>query len=311
MRRSRLTVERTGHTATQIGPRLYLEGGFSDEVGRQHAQHQHCLLDINSLRLRKLSPTEEGRWKSYCVSFHTATLVEDRILLLGGLDESMRRLPNNLNVRWYDPVLQVISSPVCKGALPETRQRHVAGFFEQKREVVVFGGSTWGAEKMNDLWAVNVDKMEFYRRSYKGRVPSRQSSNMAVTHGSLMYIFCHRDVQLYVLDYRGKFPQWSETGRVGDVPRQVYGGGLSLYRGKLIMFGGVVARNFVNDLYVFDLATQVWTQVEERPKPSVVLLGSYFPPPLARHIPVVMRSKIIMIGGTKRRLDELLELHIS
>ena len=304
-------MERTGHTATQIGPRLYVEGGFSEEVGREHAQHQHCLLDINTGQCSKLFPTVEVQSEIYGVSYHTATLVDDRILLLGGLDERIWRLPNDLNVRWYDPLLEVISSPVCKGTLPQTRQRHVAGYFERKREVVIFGGSTWDSAKMNDLWAVNVDKMEFYRRSYKGRVPSQQSSHMAVTHGSLMYIFCHRNVQLYVLDYRGKVPQWSETGRVGDVPRQVYGGGLSLYGGKLIMFGGVVARVYVNDLYVFDLATQVWTQVETEPKRSVVLLGSYSPPPLARHIPIVVTSKIMMIGGTERRLDEVLELHIS
>ena len=304
------TIERTGHTALQIGGRVYIEGGYSNAVDRTVYQPQHCVMDVRTLKYRRLYPTvAEGTIA--CMSYYSATLVDGQLLLLGGKNEVTDQLPATFTVRWFDPVLNTVTSPACRGTLPLTRKRHVAGFMEHRREVMVFGGITFQQDTLNDLWAVHVDKMEFYLVGYKGQVPSNQASHMAVTDGRRMYMYCHRDRQVFVLDCRRRVPQWSSTRGTGDVPRPVFGGSLTLYEGKLIMFGGVSGGVSINDLYVYDLATQAWTKADNGVNGDIEVSGQVFPQPIARHLGIKIKSKIVFIGGTFQRLDDMWQLHIS
>lgn len=303
------SIERTGHTATLIGSRIYIEGGFSVVQSRFSVVPQHCLIDTQTLSCELIQPAVEPIGQNDAVSYHTATLVDDRILLLGGYDEVEQGLFVTLNARWYDPVLQRISSAFCRGKMPCSRVRHVAGFLEHRREVIVFGGKQAQDITLNDLWALQVDTMEFSQVRYKGKVPSPQSSHMSLTHGRLMYIHCHRDLQLFVLDYRGKVALWSSTGSAGDVPKQVYGGSLSLHRGKILLFGGIRDHRYLNEMYAFDLNSRIWTMVNQTSVPRLV--NTLIPPPTARQVAIQVKNKILLIGGSQHRLDETWELHIT
>lgn len=311
--RNEWTIERGGHSATQVGRKVYVFGGYSDEAGRQTPQPQHCWFDLNTYEWETCEPVadvEEG------ICYHTATLVDDRILVLGGFDEGRLTYFSDFHVRWFDPVMNTYTRVEGKGEVPTSRFRHVAGYFESKREVLIFGGKE-NITPLDGLFSMNVDTLKFVRRSWKGKAPPGQSSHFACMNKEQMFIFCNHgeddEFELKVLDYSGRTPQWSSTARKGDIPRGVYGASMNYINGKLIVFAGVVQEEFVADLYVFDLKGQVWTKVtnETTATSEIVLKEGVYPEATARQVGILTQSKIMFIGGADGRLDEMWELHIS
>lgn len=304
-------VERCGHTATQVGRKVFVIGGYSDEDGRDELQPQYCLSDTETYEWEILHPKVEANLEAG-VCYQSATLVEDRILLLGGFDEGELGFFPTCRVRWFDFLLNTVTWQAVHGDLPSSRFRHVSGFMERRREVLIFGGNHDGFKKLDDLYSFHVDKMRFAKVGFKGAPPSAQSSHMACTCDQIMFIFSHRDLLLFVLDYRGRTAQWSTLANLGDVPRAIYGGSMNYYEGRILIYGGVVEEEYQEELYVYDLSSQVWTHANSM-KPQSPLYYSHERSPrrTARHIGIACPSKIVMIGGAEHRLDETWELHIS
>ena len=308
------TIERGGHTATRIGDKVYIIGGYSDDAGRDEKQPQYCLFNSNTNDWQLLEPIGD---KTEVISYHSATLVDDRILLLGGFDEGSLTYFDRFHVRWYDPVLNTLTWVECKGKVPSSRFRHVAGWFEVVRELIVFGGKE-SDSALGEMFALHVDSMEFSPVVQKGSLPPPQSSHFSCVTGKKMFVFCNHgginDFGLFILEYSGRFALWSLTPRLGDMPQGIYGATINLWQDKLIVFGGVVKEEFVDDLYVFDLTTHHWTHVTASSNDKnnlITLAGEQRPIPTARHIGINFDSKILYFGGAGNRLDATWELHLS
>lgn len=306
-------VERVGHTATQMGNRVYLVGGYSDRLGYEFLQPQHCLFNTSTYKWSLLLPhreigIEEG------VSYHSAALVDDRILLLGGYDEVGQRTMRNFSVRWFDPTMNTVRDQPFKGKPPCARFRHVTGYFERLHEVIVFGGKTEQGRKLSDLFSFHVEKMRFIELQAKGAGPRAQSSNFGCVHGAAMYMFCHFEAQLFRLEYNGRLAQWSSMPKAGEVPGRLYGASMNVVNNSLVIFGGIIAEVYQADLYVFDLLEGVWKHYDKdssKMKNNRDMSGKKFPEPTSRQVGVVVKSKIVLIGGADKRLDETWELCVS
>lgn len=289
-------------------------GGYSNDRDRENLQPQHCLLNLDTFEWELLRPDVDV---VECVTSLSATLVDDRILMLGGFNESILRYFPAFNIRWFDPVMNSVTVATAKGDIPTSRYRHIAGFFEHRREVIIFGGKERNTP-LPDLYSLNVDAMEFTSLTHKGRAPPPQSSHFACMQGHVMFVFCNNglegDFELWLLEYWRSKPQWSLTTKAGEIPREVYGGSMNYYDNKLIVYGGVVNGAVQKNLYVYDLKAQIWTDLTEAyegEKNGIVRKTDVSPGLLARQIGISLGSRIVMIGGSSTRLDDTWELLIS
>ena len=315
--------DRAGHTATQIGHKVYVVGGYSDELGRDTLQPQYCVLDTQKLEWELVHPEEEVKqvlpdgqgFQGEGACYHTATLVDDRILLLGGYNEAEFVPFTEFRVRFFDPITNTVTRQHCNGSLPSSRFRHVAGYFEQRDEVVIFGGTKGSLTKVNELFAFHVRKMECTAVIYRGNPPSPQSSHVACMQSNLMFIYCHRELCLFTLKFFANRAYWSDVKRIGDIVPATYGGSLNVMHGKLVLFGGYVSEQVHRGLYLFDLATGIWAEVAEEPaersSAQYIMEGDLWPTHAGRHVGVVVKSTIMLIGGSGRRLDSSWALHVT
>ena len=132
--------------------------------------------------------------------------------------------------------------------VPSHTWKHVAEFFEAKREIVVHGGEPKVENGLitNQLYALDVDTKTWRKLSYKGAQPTDQASHMSCLNatGDEMFVFAsyYSDPtlsELYLFDYQGSVPCWELIKCTGNIPTGLYGGCLILVQGRyLFLFAG-------------------------------------------------------------------------
>lgn len=304
------------HTSTLIGRKVYVIGGYETLHLDYHLESQHCLLSLD-LQTYEWKILESKVDMTEIVTSHSATLVDDRILLLGGFNRGESKPFGYFPIRWFDPVMNTVKKETGWGAVPTSRFGHVAGFFESRRQVLIHGGME-KYDRLADLYALNVDTMEFLFIKCTGRAPPPQHSHFACMHRDTMFMFCNYGnanvFELWLLEYKGFKPQWSLTDKTGEIPKGVEAGSMTYYYGKLIVFGGTVGFYETRDLHVFDLNRQVWTNVTAGSLDARNGISRRIGPaplPVTEHTGILVDSKIVFLGGSSNRLDESWELHIS
>lgn len=196
-------------------------------------------------------------------------------------------------------------------AMPMNTRKHIAEYFESKREIVVQGGRPSQIENRydNQLYALSVDKLVWRKLLSRGKGPQNtQSSHMSCLDAAKdrMFVFAAltRDdtvAKLYDFDYSRAIPYWTLVKTKGNIPDGIYGGSMDLVNGDtLIVFGGVIREIYIRDLYKLDLQSSVWTRILHNPTETTTAKVSVTgTPPLeqARHDSVAFDRKILYFGG--------------
>ena len=199
--------------------------------------------------------------------------------------------------------------PMTRGAsgaaLPKNIRKHIACYFESKREVVVHGGRPHERYRWdNELHAFDVDKLTWRKLRSHGKGPLNQSGHMSCVDPSTskMFVFAsYTDKsELYEFDYQERIPRWSFIPTYGKVPGSRNCARMDFVnRSTLVLFGGTMRKDPCRTLHKFDLRTSVWTEGKRiaRKESDEFEVSGLFPTTRSRHSSVVHNGTILYFGG--------------
>ncbi|VBB71802.1 Putative protein of unknown function [Podospora comata] len=176
----------------------------------------------------------------------TCTAVGKKLVIFGGGDGPAYYndvyVLDTVNYRWSKPKIMGSDQP---GRVPSRRRAHTACLY--KSGIYVFGGGD-GERALNDIWRLDVS--DFGKMSWKlVSGPSPSSSTTSVTDREI----------------RPKARGYHTANMVGS---------------KLIIYGGSDGGECFNDVWVYDVETHVWKQVNipvtyRRLSHTATIVGSY------------------------------------
>jgi N-acetylneuraminic acid mutarotase len=237
---------RSGHAAILVGRRLFIFGGSHYFRSKTHYNDLYY-LDLDEKRW--VQPTTKGDIPSPRTQC-SASLIGTKIWFFGGDLLYPNIFFNDLfefdteTFRWrkWFP----------SGDIPMPRVGHSASVFEKK--IYFWGGhsepegDSFGAQKFNDLYVLDTEKMEFTLLRQKGSVPSprawhsAQMSDNTQTMNGKIYIFggtangeTFNDV--YALDI--KTLTWKKCHMMGVPSRPTYFHLSAKIYNKILLWGGV------------------------------------------------------------------------
>lgn len=309
-------VEHTSHTVTQVGGKLYFLGGV---IGREY-------LPIDDLFILDL---EKSEWSSveipqgltvsgrFSLRGHTATLIEDKILFIGGVLRFVRNLvlmeETSDVVLCFDAVLDEFSVVETFGDDKNRRICfHSADLLQATNEIIIYGEfEESNGANVHLLCSLNALSMTWRKVSWKGKAPPVRSSHATCLVGDQLYIFSGLAPDysvkndMHVLSFASTVPVFSEISVI-SAPRKRYATALFHYKGHLYMFGGKKqceeGENIrLDDMHRFDLREQVWHEcfewrAGERPSPRCYYRG------------VHLGNRLLLFGGTQTSLLNALEI---
>ena len=250
-------VEREGHTATMVGPLMYVYGG-SSEVG--------YLDDVYVLNTHPAMPNSGEElsmaWGHVDVEGvpplgregHSAVRFGTHIIIFGGYTE--KGFSDELIV--LDTALSAWQRPAVTGPKPSAREGHTAFIFNNR--MYVFGGFMNGG-CLNDLYVLDLKTFAWEVGTATGTPPSRREDMGAIVRGNELLVtggcnfgkrkcFC----DLHVLNLGNM--QWREEKVSGAddktmTPREDHS--VSMVHGRAYVFGGcLLAQQCYNDMLTLE-----------------------------------------------------------
>ena len=208
--------------------------------------------------------------------------------------------------------------------LPHHTFKHLGQYFAMKGEIVVHGGRPDHLDDgySDQLFALEVEEMTWRKLTAKGKIPSMQSSHMSCVNscGNSMFVFASYEkapevAELYLFDYTLRYPVWSHIRTAGSLLSGIYGGSMDMVNDKfVIVYGGLVDGEDRRELYVYDIASQLWTEGKALPKQSEEFrVTGVQPGKRVRQASVVLSNKILYFGGECEHgeaLDDVLVLEL-
>lgn len=176
----------------------------------------------------------------------TCTAVGKKLVVFGGGDGPAYYndvyVLDTVNFRWYKP--KIVGDKV-----PSKRRAHTACLY--KNGIYVFGGGD-GVRALNDIWRLDVSDMN----TMSWRLISGSSSSSLTANGRSGGV---------AKEIRPKARGYHTANMVGS---------------KLIIYGGSDGGECFNDVWVYDVETQIWKQVNipityRRLSHTATLIGSY------------------------------------
>ncbi|KAF7817973.1 acyl-CoA-binding domain-containing protein 4-like isoform X1 [Senna tora] len=281
--------ERWGHSACFFQGLMYVFGGccgglhFSDVL----------TLDLEKMGWRQLGTTGEGPGPR---DSHSAVIVGHKMIVFGGTNGFKK--VNDIHV--LNLITKEWVRPECKGNPPSPRESHTATLLGNER-LVIFGGSGEGdANYLNDLHILDLGTMRWSSPEVKGDLPVPRDSHTTLAIGNKLFVYGGDCGDQYHGNLTVEGSSWPGV-RAGHAAVNIgTKASTSVY-----IIGGVGDKRYYNDVWVFDICTCSWTQLEIRgQKPQ----GRF------SHTAVVADMDIVIYGGcgeNERPLDELLVLQLG
>lgn len=196
-----------------------------------------------------------------CIKNHTATLVDNRLVVFGGYDG--RR--NHATVHIFDCESYIWSECVdIGGQPPEGRNGHTATLAERK--IFIIGG--WlgaGPLAAKDVHCLEVDRLSWCQPNIEGEAPGPMNMHTAdfFPHLRKIIVFRGGDGKAYLNDLHGldiDLLRWtgviSTSGRA-PIERANHS---SVVMGKLLyIFGGWNGARRLNDVSILDTNSMSWS----------------------------------------------------
>ena len=300
--------KRSHHSATLVGGKLYIFGGYTSADHRLHNDILVVEPTKNGYRESKLFvDPRRGDAAPLSRYGHSTNLVDEYLFVVGGTKLDGFCL---CTVYAFDLVLQVWLRVATHGKHHETVYKHVAEYIPGLDVVMCFGGRS-ELRFSNDVNCLDVRTMRWKALRPLGTPPAPRSNASSVMVGLTCFIFggqsgrvTFRDVHLLRMPADGRKASWSSPVVHGQPSKRVDGGLAYLY-GGIILFGGQdnVSKRQLNDLYVFDLHRRSWMKgVPENGrmlKGMVVEIRGHRPARRVGHTVTVMPNGVLLVyGGT-------------
>lgn len=304
-------LEHTGHTITQVSNFLYFLGGV---VSRRRVQlKEFYILDIHAHRWSSLMvPQGLDERPHFSLFGHTATLMDDRIIFIGGI--------LGLEGRDYSDLIFSLDLASKEFSLVETfgsSKRgpiafHSADMVSRKEDIIVYGGTQPNRDlDLHPLFALNARSMKWRKLFWKGQLPPSRSSHGTCLVEDSLYIFggVRADFAVlndtHVLCLANSVPTFSEV-KISTPPEKRFATVLFYFRGQIFMYGGkkqyYEGPNIrLTDMHRFDLREQKWHECLE-------WRASELPLPRCNHKGVPLGNKILLFGGTNKSIRTALAL---
>eukprot|EP00698_Gefionella_okellyi_P011574 TRINITY_DN3053_c0_g1_i1.p1 TRINITY_DN3053_c0_g1~~TRINITY_DN3053_c0_g1_i1.p1 ORF type:complete len:474 (-),score=80.48 TRINITY_DN3053_c0_g1_i1:16-1437(-) len=171
----------------------------------------------------------------------------------------------------------------------------------------------WGGRGQKQLcdpepFALDWQKREWIPIRAFGTPPTPRFQHIAVAFGNKLYIFgghdgkgsCYHDMHLLEIDFLNQRATWQLVRQSGAIPRLSGASSSVVIGNRMVVIGGSNAKDFSNDVFMFDPATTFWTQLS----PTGTL-----PRPRAAHTSCVVNGRIFVFGGSNGSL-RLNDLHV-
>ena len=306
------TLKRTAHSATLVGGKIYILGGLN--VFGTDALVRIFIFDITSTTWTTLPVPQglDGR-DVFSLFAHTGTLIEDRILFIGGFI-GMEGVECSDLVFSLDLVRREFTVNETTGHHRGPIADHSADLLPREEHIVVYGGQAGDEGFTSDpLYSLNVKSMKWSRLPFKGRAPSPRGNHGSCLVYKTLYIFggasnnyrVLRD--LHILDLAPSVPEFSEV-ITAYAPEIRFGTVFVHDRGQLFLFGGKSSffgeDDRLNDLYRFDLRNKSWHSCGRWMAAN---------PPLERsnHKAVKLQNRVLVFGGVTVNFGRILQLALD
>ena len=179
---------------------------------------------------------------------------------------------------------------------------------------LLFGGTDQHQKPRNDLWFFDFETRLWQREARNSTlVPDPVSKHSMTVAGDEVYVFggslAHGkfSYKMYKIDAKNR-SQWLEVRPLGgkSFDLRLTGHSVVFHRelNALLLFGGIrtdVARfsRLSHRLYIFDLETRVWSELESPSK------GPFRPPERAFHTAHVIGDYMVVFGGYSHRHNQI------
>ncbi|KAJ8488304.1 hypothetical protein ONZ45_g14004 [Pleurotus djamor] len=171
-------------------------------------------------------------------------------------------------------------------------------------DLFLFGGLVHELPR-NDLYLFSTTNLSATLLQTGGEIPSPRVGHASALVSSVLIVWGGdtkadskskptdpQDDGLYLLNINTR--EWTKVTVHGPAPVGRYGHAVAMIASKFFVFGGQVDRDFLNDLWSFDLNSLRTKAVWERYEPAT----PDRPPPRTGHVCVTFGERIIIFGGT-------------
>lgn len=250
---------------------------------------------------------------------HTATLVDDKIYLVGGTHVGYLK-----DVHIYDIALNAWSECVVEKEIFPHIYTHTAHFAERFGKILVVCGITTEFGYSGNVYALETEKTLWTQCKPKGQGPtcyfhaSCIGSNKIYVTGGLAPNQTQATMEsVYVFDFSYGLRQcaWSSI-EVNGFPYRIHYGGAMVYlqQEKILYLGGESLhprQNFSaleGFLYLYDLRANSVEMIRER---GAVTCSGHAPGKRRNFGLAQLHSKVLVFGGCDKEADPMFELDIS
>eukprot|EP01130_Rhizamoeba_saxonica_P006138 TRINITY_DN2436_c0_g1_i6.p1 TRINITY_DN2436_c0_g1~~TRINITY_DN2436_c0_g1_i6.p1 ORF type:complete len:312 (-),score=74.62 TRINITY_DN2436_c0_g1_i6:50-985(-) len=194
-------------------------------------------------------------------SYHTATLVGNKMYILGG--KGVTNFKDDLYVLDLD--VWQWSRLTTEGDIPEPKKRHTSLYYDNK--LFVWGGFCLATNQhIADLDVLDLDSLTWKQVSQKGPVPSARAGHVSIIRGDTFFLFGGLGVrsqdegnELFYFDADDDPVTWMKRKPMGNVyPSPRCDGSFALdSNGRIVLFGGLTnpGNNVCsNEFYCLDIS---------------------------------------------------------
>lgn len=155
------------------------------------------------------------------------------------------------------------------GTPPSARHFCYYIYYPVRRSVIVFGGEdSAGTGDLNDVWELGLDSLAWHEINPSGTLPSTRMDGGAAydATNNRMIIFGGRPgngftSEVWALDLESGSEHWTKLSPSGSGPSARAGFAYAQGGDKLYVSCGWDGDYYFNDLYVLDIPTLTWSQV--------------------------------------------------
>ncbi|CEP15005.1 hypothetical protein [Parasitella parasitica] len=229
-----------------------------------------------------------GRCPSRPLRAHSSNLIGEYLYVFGGCD--MKTCFNTLYIldmdtlTWSKPRTFGQLPPPCRAHSCTTVERDL-GAGKNSYSLYMFGGGD-GPNYFNDLYVLNIDTLTWTKPKTEGEAPSPRRAHTTCIWNQKIIIVGGGDgaralADVHMLDVSDPtLPKWSLLHPEGTPPIARGYHTSNLVKDKLIVYGGSDGHECFGDVYVLDLASNRWYQIDlDRAVPrlahSATQVGSY------------------------------------
>jgi len=260
---SRPPSSRLGHTLTTVGGKIYMFGGFTDDM---ESSNELYVYDRETEMWAKPNCTgkiPEGR------NGHSEAMVKasGKIYFFGGLRKKAGKKVDLDELWCFDANENHWSEPACHGAGPDARNAHDSTTLGAT--LYVFGGCH-ESNCLNDLWALDTNTYTWSLVQTKGETPIPRERHTLTTVNDELVVFGGWSGQealadLHVLDT--ETCEWIMPKLHGATQVQRRAGHRTIYDAQnfsLYFIGGWNVDSWVDKVEVLMLETMEWSKVPVR-----------------------------------------------